>query len=147
MLLDPEGLLKRLHRIVAPDGLVRIVAPNDGSWLQREVVARGLAKPDFWVATPDHLNYFDADSLPRVLEMNGWNVVEVLGDFPIDLFLLNSEAAYVGEPAKGRAAHFCRVAFETSLWRRRSLDALLTFRRGCAQAGMGRNLIAYARPA
>jgi SAM-dependent methyltransferase len=145
--LDPEGLLQRLRRIVAKDGLLRIAAPNDGSWLQREIVGRGLAAPDFWVALPDHLNYFDADSLPRVLQMNGWSVAELLGEFPIDLFLLNSEAAYLGAPAKGRAAHFARVAFETSLWRRRSVEGVLAFRRGCAEAGVGRNLIAYARPA
>ena len=144
--LDPEGLLRRLRAIVAPGGMARIAAPNDGSWLHRDLVARGSAKADFWVVTPDHLNYFDTDSLPRILEANGWAVAELLGEFPIDLFLLNSEAAYLDQPAKGRAAHFARVAFESGLWKRRSIDAVLDFRRGCAAAGVGRNLVAYARP-
>ena len=145
--LDPEGLLQRLRRIVAPDGLLRLVAPNDGSWLQQEIVQRGLAKPEFWVAQPDHLNYFNADSFPRVLAANGWTVADLLADFPVDLFQLNAEAAYIGgAPAKGRAGHFARVAFEWALWKRRGVEAVVEFRRGCARAGVGRNLIAYARP-
>jgi 2-polyprenyl-3-methyl-5-hydroxy-6-metoxy-1,4-benzoquinol methylase len=145
--LDPQVLLQQLRRIVAPGGLLRLAAPNDGSWLHREIVARGLADPAFWVAAPDHLSYFDADSLPRVLAANGWAVAELLGEFPIDLFLLDPDTAYTRDPSKGRGCHFARVAFETGLWRRRSLDAVLEFRRGCARAGVGRNLVAYARPA
>jgi SAM-dependent methyltransferase len=145
--LDPVGLLQRLRRIVAPDGLLRLAAPNDGSWLHQEILAQGHAKPDFWVAVPDHLSYFDADTFPAALAANGWTVSELLGEFPVDLFLLNPDTDYVREPAKGRACHFARVAFELGLWRRRSLEAVLEFRRGCARAGMGRNLVAYARPA
>ena len=145
--LDPEGLLRRLRRIVAPDGMLRLAAPNDGSWLHREVVERGLADPDFWVATPDHLSYFDADTLPKILTANGWTVAELLGEFPIDLFLLDPDTAYTRDRSKGRGCHFARVAFEMGLWKRRSIEAVLAFRRGCAQGGVGRNLIAYARPA
>jgi SAM-dependent methyltransferase len=145
--LDPEGLLRRLRRIVAPGGLLRLAAPNDGSWLHQEIVERGLADPAFWVAIPDHLSYFDTDTLPQVLEGNGWTVVDLLGEFPIDLFLLNADTAYTRERSKGRNCHFARIAFETGLWKRRGIDAVIAFRRGCAQGGVGRNLVAYARPA
>ncbi len=146
--VDPLGLLQRLRRIVAPGGLLRLVAPNDGSWLQTEIVNRGLAKPEFWVAAPDHLNYFNAVTFPKVMEANGWSVSDLLADFPVDLFQLNAEAAYIGgAPAKGRAGHFARVAFEWTMWKRQGVEAVLAFRRGCAQSGVGRNLIAYARPA
>jgi hypothetical protein len=33
------------------------------------------------------------------------------------------------------------------LWKDRSLDAVIEFRRGCARAGIGRNQTLYARPA
>ncbi len=145
--LDPSGLLQRLRRTVAPGGLLRLSAPNDGSWLHQEILARGHARPDFWVAVPDHLSYFDADTLPKALAATGWELAELLGEFPVDLFLLNPDTDYIREPAKGRACHFARVAFEMGLWKRRSLEAVVEFRRGCARAGMGRNLVAYARPA
>jgi 2-polyprenyl-3-methyl-5-hydroxy-6-metoxy-1,4-benzoquinol methylase len=145
--LDPQGLLRRLRRIVAPDGLLRLAAPNDGSWLHHEAVARGYADPQFWVAVPDHLSYFDSLTLPKVLAANGWTVAELLGEFPIDLFLLNPDTAYTRDRAKGRGCHFARIAFEMGLWRARGIEGVMAFRRGCAAAGVGRNLGAYARPA
>ena len=143
--IDPLGLLQRLRAIVAPAGLLRLSAPNDGSWLQHEVVTRGLARPDFWVNPPEHLSYFTAPSLTRLMERAGWSVQDMLGDFPVDLFLLNPDSCYTDAPAKGRNCHFARVAFEMGLWRR-SIDDLINFRRGCALSGLGRNLAAYARP-
>ena len=103
--------------------------------------------PQFWLAAPDHLNYFNTDSLPRALSMHGWEVVEHLGDFPVDMFLLNPDTDYMRDRSKGRNCHFARVAFEMSLWKERSLDAVVEFRRGCARAGVGRNQTVYARPA
>lgn len=142
--IDPERLLTNLHRITAPDGLCRIAVPNDGSWLQHEAVRRGLAEDRFWVCPPEHLSYFTPPTLSRLLDRCGWTVVEMLGEFPVDLFLLNPDSCYTRDPSRGRNCHFSRVAFEMGLWRQ-SLDALLAFRRGCAQAGVGRNLVAYVR--
>lgn len=144
--LDPMGLLHRLRALVAPDGLVRIAVPNDGSWLQDLIVEKGAAKPEFWVAAPDHLNYFNTDSLPKAMAAAGWEVVEHLGEYPVDLFLLNPDTNYMADRPKGRNCHFARVAFEMGLWRQRSLEAVVAFRRGCVKAGIGRNQIAYARP-
>jgi 2-polyprenyl-3-methyl-5-hydroxy-6-metoxy-1,4-benzoquinol methylase len=144
--IDPMGLLRRLRAIVAPDGLLRIAAPNDGSWLQDQIVERGFADPEFWLAVPDHLNYFNTDTLPRSLAAHGWEVVEHLGEFPVDIFLLNPDTGYMRDRTKGRNCHFVRIAFEMGLWRR-SLEAVIAFRRGCARAGVGRNQTVYARPA
>lgn len=145
--IDPMGLLKRLRAIVAPQGMVRIAVPNDGSWLQDEIVARNLADPQFWLAPPDHLNYFNTDTLPRAMAAHGWEVVEHLGEFPVDIFLLNPDTGYMRDRSKGRNCHFVRVAFEMGLWKRRSLEAVVDYRRGCAHAGIGRNQTIYARPA
>lgn len=144
--IAPMGLLDRLRSLVAADGLLRIAVPNDGSWLQDQIVKRDLAKPNFWIATPDHLNYFNTDTLPRALAAHGWEVVEHLGEFPIDIFLLNPDTDYMTDRSKGRNCHHARVAFELSLWKQRSLEAVVDFRRGCALAGVGRNQTAYARP-
>jgi 2-polyprenyl-3-methyl-5-hydroxy-6-metoxy-1,4-benzoquinol methylase len=145
--IDPMGLLHRLRAIVAPEGMVRISVPNDGSWLQDQIVRRGLAEPEFWLAPPDHLNYFNTDSLPKAMAACGWQVVEHLGEFPIDIFLLNPDTGYMRDRSKGRACHFARIAFEMGLWKERCLEAVVEFRRGCARAGVGRNQTVYARPA
>src|SRR5437588_4841337 len=65
--LDPEALLARLPRVLAPGGVVAITVPNDFSAVQLEARALGHIDRDFWVAPAQHLNYFNAQSLPRLL--------------------------------------------------------------------------------
>ena len=101
----------------------------------------------FWLAPPDHLNYFNTDTLPRAMAAHGWEVVEHLGEFPVDIFLLNPDTGSMRDRSKGRNCHFVRVAFEMGLWKDRSLEAVVEFRRGCVRAGVGRNQTVYARPA
>jgi 2-polyprenyl-3-methyl-5-hydroxy-6-metoxy-1,4-benzoquinol methylase len=145
--IDPIGLLTRLRSLMTPTGLVRIAVPNDDSWLQAEIVRRGHAGPQFWVAAPDHLNYFNTDTLPKVMAATGWTVTDHLAEFPVDLFLLNPDTNYMRERSIGRNCHFVRVAFEMGVWRERGIEAMVAFRRGCVQAGVGRNQVLYARAA
>jgi hypothetical protein len=133
-----------LTPLVAQKGVLRVQVPNDGSWLQHEVVRRQLAKPDFWLRPPEHLSYFTSAPLVRLMERCGWEVIDMLADFPIDLFLLNQDSFYLSDAKRGRHCHFARVAFEMGLWNQ-SIASLMDFRRGCAKAGVGRNIIAYAR--
>ena len=143
--LNPVTLLTRIKGILTQNGVCRISVPNDGSWLQDEAVRRGLAKPHFYVTPPEHLHYFSADSLRKLFARCGLHVVDILAEFPIDMFLLNPDTCYTQDKDKGRNCHFARVAFELGLWRQ-SIEQLIEFRRGCAAAGVGRNLIVYATP-
>jgi len=52
----------------------------------------------------------------------------------------------MADRSKGRNCHRVRVAFEMALWKERSLEAVIDFRRACARVGIGRNQTAYARP-
>ncbi len=144
--LDPLALLRALHQLCAPMTTVRFAVPNDGSWLQRAIVERGLAPPDFWVFYPEHLSYFDSKSLTRALVACGFSMVDLLAEFPIDVFLLNPDTNYRQERSKGRNCHFARVAFELAL-ARHDPDSYRAFRRACAAADVGRNLYAFVRPA
>lgn len=144
--IDPLAALKKIRSLLSPRGVCRIVVPNDGSWLQHEIVRRKYAQADFWVSPPEHLSYFTIDTLRRTLESEGFSVIDMLADFPIDLFLLNPDTNYMSDRSKGRNCHFVRTAFESSL-AEIDFDKLIAFRRGCAQAGIGRNAIAYSRAA
>ena len=76
--LDPAALLARLPRLLTPGGVVAITVPNDFSPLQLAARADGAIDRDFWVAPPQHLNYFEAQSLadgaadPAQLRGRGW---------------------------------------------------------------------------
>ncbi|MGF1591675.1 MAG: class I SAM-dependent methyltransferase [Kiloniellaceae bacterium] len=140
--IDPLQLLEDLKAVVAPGGMVRLAVPNDGSWLQQQVVDLGFARENFWVCPPEHLSYFTIDSLDSLLRRTGWRPLEILTAFPIELYLLNEASCYTKDRSLGRASHFARVEFEVGL-AAQSLDKLIAFRRGCSAAGIGRNISAY----
>jgi 2-polyprenyl-3-methyl-5-hydroxy-6-metoxy-1,4-benzoquinol methylase len=142
--LDPMGLLSRLKSIVAPGGKVRISTPNDGSWLQNLAIENGQVPQDFYVTIPDHISYFNAETLPGTLKAAGFEVYDLLAEFPVDLYLLQSHSNYFGQADKGRQAHFSRIDFENALFAQ-SPEKLFAFRRACAAAGIGRALSAYIK--
>lgn len=142
--IDPVSLAGKLIHLLTDDGICRFVVPNDGSVLQQEIVRRGMAAERYWVRYPDHLSYFTGESLATLLTSQGWQIIDLLAAFPIDLFLLNPDSNYEKDTSLGRNCHLAAVAFELML-ARSSLDSLTEFRRGCARAGVGRDLIAYAR--
>ena len=140
--IHPLELLEGVQELLAPAGVCRVVVPNDDSLIQREAVRSGVATQSFWVCPPDHLNYFDSQSLPRTLAAAGLRLRALLSEFPIDLFLLNPATNYLQEPSKGPGCHRARRQLENALVGE-SIDKLIRFREGCAAAGIGRNLIAY----
>ncbi|MGE5505650.1 MAG: class I SAM-dependent methyltransferase [Actinomycetota bacterium] len=142
--IDPSHLLRLLGRVVAPGGVLRVAVPNDNSWLQRMAVAMGRIEDEFWVCPPEHLSYFTPESLDRLMASEGWKIFDQVAGFPIELYLLHGGSCYAGDPAKGRESHLARVAFDSGLYRQ-GLDKVLAFRRGCAAAGIGRELIVFAR--
>jgi 2-polyprenyl-3-methyl-5-hydroxy-6-metoxy-1,4-benzoquinol methylase len=143
---DPAQCLQILRRLVEPGGVLRVEVPNDGSWLQNEVVRNVGGPNNFWVAAPDHLSYFTLEPMIRLAAENGWKVTRALGDFPIDLFLLNPNSNYILEPSRGKAAHRVCVTVEVTI-ARQGIDRLIAFRDGCAKVGLGRTIIGYFDPA
>jgi SAM-dependent methyltransferase len=141
---DPEGLLRRLRRTVAPGGLLRINVPNDFSALQERLLALGKVDQRYWVAPPEHLNYFSADSLRSLLRSEGWQLARLLSTFPVEHFLLHDGSNYIRHPEAGKQAHRARILLD--LHYSRDLPAFVRMREAQAACGMGRSLIAFARP-
>jgi len=143
---DPEGLLARLPRLLAPGGVLAITVPNDFSPLQLAARSAGVVDRDFWVAPPQHLNYFDADSLPALLQRMGLDVRLGYASFPIDWFLMHPGSNYVADPAAGKAAHRARLAIDLVL-AERGLPAYLGLARAFFDCGAGRSVTVIAAPA
>jgi SAM-dependent methyltransferase len=143
--LDPQALLARLPAVLAPGGAVAITVPNDFSALQLRARALGHIDRDFWVAPPQHLNYFNSETLPRLLERMGFQVLGGHASFPIDWFLFHPGSNYVAEPGAGKAAHEARMALDLVM----AESGMAAFH-GLAQAllacGAGRSLTVIARP-
>lgn len=143
--LDPEALLARLPAVLAPGGVVAITVPNDFSALQLEALARGHIDREFWVAPPQHLNYFNAENLPRLLGRMGFEVVGGYASFPIDTFLFHPGSNYVRNPEAGKGAHQARMALDL-LIARNGLAAFHGLAKALLACGVGRSITMIARP-
>ncbi len=142
---DPESLLARLPRLLRPGGVVAITVPNDFSALQLAARTSGAIARDFWVAPPQHLNYFNAQNLPRLMARLGFEVRMAFASFPIDWFLLHPGSNYVADGAQGKPAHRARMAIDLMM-ADQGLDAFMGFGASLFACGMGRSLTVVAAP-
>ena len=136
---DPAGGLKLARELLSPGGLICIRVPNDFSPMQ-SWAAKAIGKDRWWVSVPDHINYFGAGSLRRLLESTGFQVLYKQTDFPMELFLLMG-INYLEDKKIGWECHQRRVRFEMSVppHFRRQLYQFL------ADLGVGRSLLFLAR--
>lgn len=94
---DPDRLLNEIHRVLSSDGICTITTPNLSWWLNRLVLLLGFqpyltevslkynvgklkAKPP-WSNIDEisgHIRSFTSKSLKELLELNGFEVVEML---------------------------------------------------------------------
>jgi 2-polyprenyl-3-methyl-5-hydroxy-6-metoxy-1,4-benzoquinol methylase len=143
--VDPEALLARLPGLLNPGGVVAITVPNDFSPLQLAARAAGAIDRDFWLAPPQHLNYFNAANLGPLLTRMGFEVKVGFASFPIDWFLMHPGSNYVADPNAGKPAHRARLAIDLVL-AGHGMDAYLGLAKALYACGAGRSLTVVATP-
>ncbi len=140
---SPAEFLTLVRRQLAPGGVLCVVVPNDYSPFQHALRTVQNFQP-WWVAPPHHLNFFDFDSLARLLTRCGFQVELQEATFPIDLFLLMGDN-YVGDDSLGRSCHAKRKLFESNL-AAAGLGALKReLYQSLAKLNIGREVCIYAR--
>jgi SAM-dependent methyltransferase len=140
---EPLDILSRVYRVLPPNGVICVTVPNDFSPLQLAFLKVKGHLPWF-VCLPDHLNYFDFDSLARTLEKTGFVVEDRAALYPLELFLLQ-DLDYIAEPALGSVAHQRRVIFENNLKSAGMTEELDKFYSTLAAGGYGRDAMMVAR--
>ncbi len=110
---DPRQLLTSIGNLLKPGASLCIEVPNDFSVVQ-EVLFTGMNFPAWWVAPPDHLNYFSKKSLESLLDVSGYQCESWTTEFPIDLLLL-AGIDYVNSSEVGASAHARRKEAELTL--------------------------------
>ncbi len=143
--LEPKDLLETLRLLVASDGLAVVTVPNDCSITQGELLKLGHIEHCFWVCPPEHLSYFDHESLRSISESTGWSVAEIQADFPVDWFLFNPASNYVSNKDTGKLAYKAKIQIENLISGGNKVDAIL-FYSALARLGLGRNITAYLKP-
>jgi SAM-dependent methyltransferase len=142
--LDPEELLRKLQQLLADDGCLLVQVPNDFSDLQALANKQGLIDRDYWFLPPQHLNYLNANNLADVAKSCGFDVVDGVSDFPIEMYLWGGAENYVTEKTKGKFAHQARVSLDL-FFSRNGLHKYLQFYRAAFQIGIGRNICAVLK--
>lgn len=140
---DPAGMLRMAHSLITPGGLLCVVAPNDYNPFQH-ALRLVCGYQSWWVAPPHHINYFDFDSLDRLLTRCGFESSLREATFPIDLFLLMGDN-YVGNDAVGRQCHGRRKRLEQNLDRAGLREVKRSLYRALAARGIGREVVLFGR--
>ena len=141
--IDPVELLSILKSYMHPDTILRIEVPNDFSSFQDLLVKLGCTE-ETWICPPAHLSYFNTSSLKALLENQGFKLVSLQADFPIEQFLVNEHSNYWKNRKLGKEAHLTRVLV-TNFLAQKSLDRLIDYQEAAADLEFGRSLTAYVR--
>jgi len=140
-LADPVQTLDQLKKILKPKGIIILDVPNEFNDFQ--LAGRDVHNlKDWWVAPPNHLNYFSKDSLVKLLESLSFKVKICESSFPLEMFLLFGDD-YVTNKDLGKQCHKKRVMFEENLRKFGKTIALKKFYRALAEINLGRQVTIY----
>jgi len=140
--IDPQSLLNNCKKLTKPTTTLVIEVPNDFSSSQNILFKEGKIPKEFWIALPDHLNYFSKESLDSIAYEAGWKNYFSIADFPIDFFLFNSDSNYIVNKSKGKNCHNARVEID-NLFHSISIENTIQLYKTLAIMGLGRQIISF----
>ncbi len=140
---DPRRMISLAVELLAPGGLLSVVVPNDFNPFQLAFKEVSGSEP-WWISAPHHINYFDAESLSRLLVGEGFEVVHTESSFPMEFFLLAGDD-YTADRSVGKSCHQRRRRFEKSLIGGGQRVLLHKLYQAFAQLGLGREIFMLAR--
>jgi len=144
--LEPEEFIQSLPNMLNSDGILIIEVPNDFSILQKFLYEQQKIDRAFWVAIPDHISYFNANGLKSLMQANGWELIHLNTDYPLDLNLVNPDTNYVMDKTKGKKVHLARVEIE-NLLDDINPELAIKLLSVYAEMGLGRNITGYFKRA
>lgn len=133
---NPERVIQEIKdTLMSSHTLLIVRVPNDFSILQR-LCKFVMGREPWWIIEPDHVNYFNVKSLKRFFKLLDFKIVDIIGDYPMELFLLR-RMDYISDAGIGAECHGRRMHFEMripSAVRRALYRFLIKF-------GIGRNVM------
>ena len=142
--LNPKNVLKKIHNILADDGILVITAPNDFSCLQKELLRKKYIYERNWLAPPMHLSYFNLETLSNLVEYCGYNIFDYYAEYPIDFDLLVDYTNYVNNKDVGKYSHLKRLRIDNFLCNQ-SISKVNTYYKSLADLGAGRDIVIFVK--
>jgi len=143
---DPAALLTKASELTDTNGILIIEVPNDYSTFQQALFNEDKVNRKYWEAYPDHLVYFSRESLILLCESNKWKTEKVIGDFPIEWYLMNNHSNYCNDKSVGKQAHVSRIFLENFLDETTTnRKDLIDFYESMSKINQGRQIIGFFR--
>ena len=141
---DPIKVIKIIkNKLLQKNGILLIEVPNDFNNFQ--LAANQIVKrKKWWVAFPDHINYFNFFSLRKLLKKNNFIIKDYMSTFPLEMFILMGEN-YIDNKNLGKIIHKKRVTFEKNLLITDNYKLKIKFYKSLAENNIGRTIIFYAQ--
>ena len=140
----PADFLNRIRKHLNPGGILVLEVPNEFNAFQLAYLKQEQVDP-YWIFLPEHVNYFNKESLERLAREGGWTILHGEACFPMEMFLLMGDDYLKVKPV-GPAAFKKVVAMESAL---RNHDPALVSRLYTAlySCGIGRGITLYLQAA
>ena len=143
-LTDLKLSLKFFDNTLKKNGLLLLNVPNDFNLLQKFYLRKNKIKKNSapWVSH-EHNHYFNRISLEKIFKKN-YQKISIMGDFPIELFLLNKNTDYYKNKLFGRVANNIRNTFYSILRNKKNihLKDYIQFCESLSKIDLGRTLLA-----
>src|SRR3989344_7046056 len=114
-LIDPYSFVEDIKHLLKKDGILFLISPNDYNPLQI-ILNKKMGHKQWWISPPQHINYFNFQSINKFLIRKGFEVVDQYSTFPLEYYLLSGDN-YVGNQTVGRKCHSKRKAFEINMYK------------------------------
>lgn len=141
----PHHYFEKALELLKGGGLLFTSVANDFNPFQ-EVLRTSQGVEPWWLVPPEHLNYFNVESIKRVYQANQFDVLTCATSFPIDMFLLMGDN-YIGNNELGSASHARRKNFEAALEKAGKKDLKDSLYQAFADLGLGRQVDIIGRKA
>ena len=137
--IDPIETLLKIKKVMDKETLLCIDVPNDYSSFQSYLIENNYTK-NTWYCPPQHLHYFQFESLRKLIEANGFEIVSQQAGFPIEQFLLNQHSNYSKNKLVGKEAHLTRCKVSNFLLNS-DMKKYIQLREAYANLSFGRDII------
>lgn len=140
---NPNLVLNECIKLLKREGILYLEVPNDfnlfqvfGSWINNESKS--------WICIPDHINYFNFNSLGKLLLNKKLTILRRDTTFPIYFFLC-LKLNFIKNKQLGKKLHLLRVKLELFCLKNSLNGFRHLFYRFLSQIGLGRTVIYYAK--
>ena len=139
---NPVSFMNDIVKCMSKGAVIAILVPNDVSLIQK-LLTNTLGYKEWFYAPPYHLNYFNVNSLQKLIEIVGLETIHVETTFSIETMLMLGEN-YLKDSSIGRHWHKRRMQWEIETLRKNP-DIYEEYYTRMGKIGHGREILLIAK--